>query len=267
MNTDKVTLYIATHNKTGKKYFGKTTRYFTEHELQENYSGSGTYWKNHLRKHGDDVTMEIYGVFSLDENSSNYVKPMAIKFSEDNDIVNSKEWANLILENGLDGNTVGCIPWNKDKKIGNLQSIKSNETLRNEIVDNKNGLVRKSQKAMKTMGIEGLKIKAHKRVETIKNSTGFEIISKKISVTLTNTKRIKSIEAFGLFEIILADGSIYKSNLVRKEIIEISKALWTSSNDKPIGLNNMSSVKLINNNKEYLIGSFIRKIEGKYNEI
>ena len=60
MSTEnKVTLYIVTHNTTGLKYFGKTTRYFTQEDLQENYHGSGSYWKNHLKKHKDDVTIVI----------------------------------------------------------------------------------------------------------------------------------------------------------------------------------------------------------------
>jgi len=73
-STNKVALYIATHNTTGKKYFGKTTKYFTTQALQEHYHGSGVYWKNHLNKHGDDVTMELYGIFSLDINETDYVK-------------------------------------------------------------------------------------------------------------------------------------------------------------------------------------------------
>lgn len=31
-----VCLYIATHNITGKKYFGKTTKWFTLEDLQKN---------------------------------------------------------------------------------------------------------------------------------------------------------------------------------------------------------------------------------------
>ena len=100
---DLVTLYIATHNITGLKYFGKTTRYFTKEDLQNNYHGSGVRWNHHLNKHGDNVTMEIYGVFSLNETDKNFVEPVALKFSEENDIVNSKEWANIIPENGLSG--------------------------------------------------------------------------------------------------------------------------------------------------------------------
>ncbi len=98
---NKVTLYIATHNTTGLKYFGKTTRYFTEIDLQENYHGSGTYWTNHLKKHGNDVTMEIYGVYSKTD-----VEQIALKFSKDNNIVDDYNlWANMKEENGLDGGT------------------------------------------------------------------------------------------------------------------------------------------------------------------
>lgn len=100
---NKVTLYIAEHNTTGKKYFGKTFRYFTEEDLQKHYHGSGPNWKKYLKKYGDNVTMSIYGIFSLNENDSNYVEPIALQFSKDNNITYSEEWANRIPENGLDG--------------------------------------------------------------------------------------------------------------------------------------------------------------------
>ena len=60
-----VTLYIAKHNKTGLKYFGKTTRYFTQLDLQKYYYGS---------EH-NDVIMEIQGIYNLDE-----VKNKALTF-------------------------------------------------------------------------------------------------------------------------------------------------------------------------------------------
>ena len=94
-----ITLYIATHNKTGLKYFGKTDRFHTEKELQESYHGSGKYWKNHLNKHGDDVTMEIW----YQDDNQEAVTRLALMFSETYNIVESKEWANLKPENGLDG--------------------------------------------------------------------------------------------------------------------------------------------------------------------
>jgi len=98
----QVTLYIATHNITGLKYFGKSSLFHTKEDLQRSYKGSGTYWKRHLKEHGRDVSMEIFGTFNIDE-----VVEIALSFSRENDIVNSKEWANLILENGLDGRETG----------------------------------------------------------------------------------------------------------------------------------------------------------------
>lgn len=100
---NSVTLFIAEHNKTGLKYFGKTTKYSHETDLLKNYKGSGKYWKAHLRKYGRDVNITIYKICSLNPEDENYVEPIALEFSINNDIVNSKLWANLILENGLDG--------------------------------------------------------------------------------------------------------------------------------------------------------------------
>ena len=103
---DKVTLYIATHNITGLKYFGKTTRYFNSGDLQKSYHGSGTYWRNHLKKHGNDVSMEIFQICSLIENEIDFVTPIAIRFSKENDIVRSNSWANAKIEDGFEGGSL-----------------------------------------------------------------------------------------------------------------------------------------------------------------
>lgn len=93
-----VTLYVKTHNKTGLKYFGKTSK-----KDPMKYKGSGKYWLKHLNKHGNDTTTEIIKTFH-DEIEC---KKFALDFSIKNNIVESKEWANLRLENGLDGAPVG----------------------------------------------------------------------------------------------------------------------------------------------------------------
>jgi hypothetical protein len=93
-----ITLYIKTHNKTGLKYFGKTTK-----NNIFKYRGSGKYWLRHIKKYGNDVTTEIIKIFDNEENC----KQFAIDFSIKNNIVESKEWANLRMENGLDGAPVG----------------------------------------------------------------------------------------------------------------------------------------------------------------
>lgn len=92
-------LYIKTHNITGLKYFGKTTK------DPFDYHGSGTHWLSHLKKHGYNISTEVIGYFTVKEECI----AVATKFSQDNNIVNAlnedkkKIWANQIIENGLDG--------------------------------------------------------------------------------------------------------------------------------------------------------------------
>lgn len=116
-------LYVKTHNVTGLKYFGKTTN------DPYHYNGSGKYWKAHCKIHGYDITTQIIGFY---EDRAICVND-ALQFSKNNDIVNSPTWANMIVENGVDGghidriyNTMsyetkmkisiakqGSTPWNK----------------------------------------------------------------------------------------------------------------------------------------------------------
>lgn len=91
-------LYVKLHNQTGLKYFGKTTK-----KDPYKYKGSGKYWSKHLKVHGNDVCTEIVGIFQSDKECSEF----AIKFSKEHNIVESKEWANLRMENGVDGAPIG----------------------------------------------------------------------------------------------------------------------------------------------------------------
>jgi hypothetical protein len=127
-------LCIKTHTITGLKYFCKTTKH-----NYHSYSGSGIYWKRHLKEHGWHFTTELLGFYTNKEECT----AAAINFSIDNDIVKvagadgKKIWANQIMENGLDGGDTsrtlynphseeskkkmsdsrkGSIPWNKGKK-------------------------------------------------------------------------------------------------------------------------------------------------------
>lgn len=86
-------LYVKTHNQTGLKYFGKTTK------DPMSYPGSGKYWTRHLKTHGSDVTTEIIGYYT----DIHLCQEAAEKFSSDNDIVNSSLYANLKPETGIDG--------------------------------------------------------------------------------------------------------------------------------------------------------------------
>lgn len=81
-------LYVKTHNVSGLKYFGKTT------SNPHSYRGSGKVWVEHLKQFGNDVTTKIIGSF----NDHDECAAVARKFSADNNIVESDEWANLIPE-------------------------------------------------------------------------------------------------------------------------------------------------------------------------
>ena len=91
-------LYVKTHSITGLKYFGKTER-----KDPYKYPGSGVYWKRHLNKYGYLFTTEIVGKFTDAEEAEKF----ALRFSIDHDIVESPEWANLIVENSRDGKPCG----------------------------------------------------------------------------------------------------------------------------------------------------------------
>ena len=90
-------LYIKTHNKTGLKYFGKTTK------DPYRYRGSGKRWLAHLKKHGNDVSTEVFGYYESEQECL----CAAMTFSKENNIVESVDWANMIDENGLDGGDTG----------------------------------------------------------------------------------------------------------------------------------------------------------------
>lgn len=109
-------LYIKTHNDTGLKYFGKSVK--TTVEEVEKYKGSGIKWANHLREFGNNVTTEIYGYYEYKHEC----KSAARKFSIDNNIVESNEWANDIIENGLNG---GPLCGDKNGMYGKKHSEES----------------------------------------------------------------------------------------------------------------------------------------------
>ena len=79
-------------------YFGKTT---SHNPIK--YTGSGLYWKNHLKKHGSSIKTIYLELF----NDPELLNEFALFFSEVNDIEHSDKWANLKSENGRDGNPVG----------------------------------------------------------------------------------------------------------------------------------------------------------------
>jgi hypothetical protein len=107
-------LYLKTHNQTGLKYLGKTV------QDPHTYEGSGIHWKQHIKKHGNDVTTEV--LFQTEDKDE--FKGVALDYSEKWNIVESKDFANMIPEEGQGGNT------NEGRKFSEEHKRKMSEAMR-----------------------------------------------------------------------------------------------------------------------------------------
>lgn len=130
-------LYVKTHRVTGLKYLGQTKN------DPFKYKGSGKLWVNHIKKHGYDVHTEVIGIFDSKEE----LKEAGLFYSHIWNVVKSKEWANLILEEGSNGAShdhlkriaylggkayalkENKVPWNKGKSI----STRTPDSIRKQI--------------------------------------------------------------------------------------------------------------------------------------
>lgn len=113
-------LYVKTHNLTNLKYLGQTTS-----SDPHRYTGSGIYWKSHLKKHGSDYRTEILRICETKEE----VKEWGLFYSKLWNVVESEDWANLKVEQGDGGRQSeevrkrigeagrGRVPWNKGKSV------------------------------------------------------------------------------------------------------------------------------------------------------
>jgi len=91
--SNAIYLYLKTHNKTGLQYFGMTK------QDPNKYMGSGKRWRNHLSKHGNDVTTEI--IFESEDKHE--ISDVGIFYSNMWNIIESDKFANLKIEEGDGG--------------------------------------------------------------------------------------------------------------------------------------------------------------------
>lgn len=103
-------LYIKQHNISGKLYFGKTTK------NPETYLGSGTHWRRHINKHSKEHIETLWYCLFFDQET---ISEFALMFSEQQNIVESRDWLNKIPENGLDGCPAGISrgPHSEEHKL------------------------------------------------------------------------------------------------------------------------------------------------------
>lgn len=189
-------LYIKTHNVTGLKYFGKTT------SNRKRYRGSGHYWVNHIKKHGYDVTTEIIGYFTDQDECVNF----AIDFSIKNNVVESSLWANEKIENGLDGgDTTSFKTLEEKQKIlekrkqtidsktpQELEEIKkkNSDSVKKYIDENPDTRQRAAKKIVESRRNNGKPWHSEETKKNIgkNNKSGTEEVRKQISKTLTGRK-------------------------------------------------------------------------------
>lgn len=82
---------VKTHLVTNMKYLCVTTR-----ENHASYSGSGRVWKKHLKENGNLIKTQL--LFETDDKLGFTKK--CLEKSIEFDIVNSDDWANLVVEYG-----------------------------------------------------------------------------------------------------------------------------------------------------------------------
>lgn len=128
-------LYIKQHSITKKKYFGKTIR------DPYTYKGSGKHWIRHYKKHGKEF-IETLWVSELYTDTK--ISEDALKISQENNIVESTEWLNLIPENGLDGRSV----ISEQEKLDTSNRMSKNNPM--TILRTNSGSFKKGQSTPKT---------------------------------------------------------------------------------------------------------------------
>lgn len=139
-------LYIKEHQITGLLYFGKTTK------DPHTYLGSGKKWIRHIKKHGKDHVITLWARLFT---SYNELTQFAITFSTENDIVKSKDWANLAPENGADGGPRENSPFKTLNKLPKPESQKQkiSSTLKNRTGKNSNRAIPVQVKGIKFYSI------------------------------------------------------------------------------------------------------------------
>lgn len=104
-------LYLKTHNKTGYSYLGKTVA-----KDPYKYEGSGKLWRRHIKKHGYNVTTKILA----ESESKDEIKNLGIYYSNIWNVVENKNFANLVPESG-DG---GAQAWTAESRKKVSKSLK-----------------------------------------------------------------------------------------------------------------------------------------------
>ena len=175
-------LYVKQHSITKLKYFGMTR------SNPFKYFGSGYYWKSHIKKYGKPhiKTLEVWG-FDDQELCTEF----ALKFSKDNNIVESKEWANLVEENALSGTPCGRFVSEETREKHRIAAKNiSQETRIKRSIAAKN----MSDDTKQKMRNYALNRPQEHREKIVKSNTG-RIFSKEARQNISNARKNMSAES------------------------------------------------------------------------
>ena len=143
-------------------YFGKTSSI----ENVYDYTGSGTIWLKYVSKYGKNK-IETVWVSSIYLDSIE-IQKIALRFSIENDIINSNSWANIEYENGVTGGL-----WFLNEESKTKKSLSLSKTLNSDEWKNSKGIEKKNKRISTYSSKEwkegtGLMLK-EKRKNTIKS--------------------------------------------------------------------------------------------------
>jgi hypothetical protein len=238
-------LMIKRHTKTGLRYFCKTPR---KNYLK--YLGSGSRWTQHIKKHGIEYVVTDW--VSEPFNDPNDIKEFAVLFSEFFDIVNSNDWANLKIEDGLEGGMSSQTAkemWQKpgvkerrsaiQKEVQNRDGVKAakRKNTKDSWIDEKIRVSRikkiKEKRALQVMGPSPLKGKTLDDIHGANAEEVREKISKSLKES-ANTPEEKERRKHKMLE--LWSDETFKQN--RSQSI---KSGWDKGRESRSGLNHVKA--------------------------
>lgn len=130
-------LMIKTHNTTSKKYLCKTIR-----NDPQNYLGSGTLWKRHLSKHGENISTEVIFQTTDKEYFNKVCKETSIKLN----VVESADWLNIVPEQGDGGDNSLSPAYQKAKNEKKFGRYGDKNPMKNPLIAKKNHATQIGQK-------------------------------------------------------------------------------------------------------------------------
>lgn len=228
-------LLIKQHTITKLKYFCKSTR----NDYME-YNGSGVEWSEHLKKFGKFVeTIWVSEPFT----DKTELKNFAINFSIENNIVESNEWANRIIETGIGG---GGKPGTKqyyNTITQKYQLLKSSEIKPHHIKLKNKNLQVKAQERTKNYKFyitpDGTQIRSKENLENV----GY--INKRVNFGENGNFFAKNIMMINLYT--CKKEIVNKTNIPKYYIIKNSRYLFCILT--PLGLKMSYSENIL---KSYL---------------